>query len=45
MDSTNLLQIFNGQNVTKTVNPPSENVTVENYLGNCNTQKYISKQC
>ena len=27
-----------GQNLAKNIEPPSENVTVENYLGNCNTQ-------
>ena len=27
-----------GQNLAKNIEPPSENVMVENYLGNCNTQ-------
>ena len=27
-----------GQHLAKNIEPPSENVTVENYLGNCNTQ-------
>ena len=27
-----------GQNLAKNIEPPSENVTVENYMGNCNTQ-------
>ena len=26
------------QNLAKNIEPPSENVTVENYQGNCNTQ-------
>ena len=41
MDIANGLKKFFvdiGQNLAKNIEPPSENVTVENYLGNCNTQ-------
>ena len=36
MDSTHFFYI--GQNLTKNIEPPSENVTVENFLGNRNNQ-------
>ena len=31
-----------GQHLAKNIEPPSENVTVENCLGNCNTSIFLS---